>query len=295
VTIVEAPNQFLTLASERVDGLPRLLASLSGPTQTAGLSGSAWLYRVGDGTKIEKLDPPSAPSRSYGQSLAVIGSGPTALLAVGDPESQTVWLFSDDGTSATVSGCIGVPTGEAAPAAFGKTLAAGNVTGGAEPELVVADGKDVHVLRGEALAGGGPSPCRSYKDLLAVTVACRSTADISGCGSSDFGAALAVGDFDRDQDGEVVVGAPGMSVRGESTAGAVFVYDVEGNAEQQTWVLETRFISSAESGDRLGTSVAMIQQPDRDLLLAGAPGNGKAALFLCSKLLPSALKGSRCK
>ena len=71
----------------------------------------------------------------------------------------------------------------------------------------------------------------------------------------------------------------------------------EGDDESvEAWVDETeaRFIASAESSDRLGTSLVMAHQADRDLLVAGGSG-GKAAVFYCSKLLPAAKRGSRCK
>ena len=107
----------------------------------------------------------------------------------------------------------------------------------------------------------------------------------SGCASSEFGAAVAVGDLDGDGDGEVIVGAPSMTVRDQSQAGALLVYDAENASDFK--LADAKFISSAEQGDQLGRSIITPSIKGRDIILAGAPGNGKAALFYCSSLLPA--------
>jgi hypothetical protein len=171
-----------------------------------------------------------------------------------------------------------------------------------DEDLVAADEAHVNVLSGAALAQLAPADPMQCVTVAAIgTIAelpCRESADVSGCGKGDSfpGAAdlsLAVAHLDDDQDGEVLVGVPAMKVRDESSAGAILVFDVE--PEHPDWLAEMRFISSAESGDRLGAGLSVVRQPDRDIFVAGAPGGGKAAVFLCSKLLPAALRGSRCE
>ncbi len=247
------------------------------PTLLAGLpsAGRAWFYAPGSMSPTD-LTPTSADS-SFGSALAVRSGG----FAVGAPDEAHVWLFDSTGTAtACVSGAPG----------FGRTLAAGDVNGDGAEDLVVADADTVHVLSGAALASLSSTTCASFDSGAELAaLGCRSTADVDGCNASDFGAALAVGDIDGDGDGEVAVGAPNMTVRGESKGGAVLVYDAEG--EHPTYLTEARFLASAESGDRLGASVVMARQPDRDLLVAGGTG-GKVAVFYCTKL---SKHGSRCE
>jgi len=90
----------------------------------------------------------------------------------------------------------------------------------------------------------------------------------------------------------VVVGAPRIKVRDVAEAGALLVYDAEGDDEEA--LLEARFSSASESADFLGSSVAAVSVDGRDVLLAGAPGKGKATLFYCSSLTPAGAS-ARCQ
>ena len=275
--------QHLALAADR-GPLPSLVA---GFTEVAPARGEAWFYAGGTGDTPTTLTPAGVGS-SFGSAVAVLGA---ARFGVGEPDAKHLFLF--DG--ATEVGCL---TG--AQDGFGRTLTTGDVDGDGVDDLVVASKKDVQVLSGSALGSFGPADpaaCEAIPDAMVIaTLNCHFTADVDGCGGGDFGASLAVANFDRgkgDTDGEVVVGAPGMSVRGESSAGAILVFDVEPGRLDK--LLEAKYISSAESGDRLGAAVAVVHQADRDIVVGGAPGGGKAAVFYCSKLLPSGQRGARCQ
>jgi hypothetical protein len=115
---------------------------------------------------------------------------------------------------------------------------------------------------------------------------------VADCQQSEFGAALAVGDLDGNGDGEVIVGAPKMTARGQKNAGSLLVYDIPSTGAAT--LVDTKSMSSAESGDELGRSIVTPHAGKRDIIAAGAPGHGKAALFYCSSLLPNGTAGVHC-
>jgi hypothetical protein len=284
----------VVLGSDRAER-PALIAA-------APITHQAWFYGP------DKFDPIALPppigDGSYGRTVTVlrVGQAPgpgqpePRILVVGAPDQDHVWLFrSDDGTSAKLVGCLG------GSLHFGRTLAAGRVDSDTDDELIVADDVNVHVFDGAALAtlteatgsdcslGGLPA------GGLLASFGCGSNTDVAGCPASDFGASLAVGDLDGDGDGELVVGAPGMKVRGVSRGGAVLVYDVEIGSGFEHRLKEINFISSAEDDDELGAAVATPLLGTRNIIAAGAPGGGKTALFYCTSLLPAGKRGSRCE
>ncbi len=252
----------------------------------------AWFYLPRTDRPIELMLPPGSDGDKP-TALAVVREEDGWLVAIGASKVGHVWLIrvTSDGQSTPV-GCLGGLDG------LGRALTAGPVARGNHDDLVLADDHHVHVLSGKALATLPPvaNPSCSLTSLPANTLmasfSCGQTPSVSGCESSDFGAALAVGDVDGDGDGEVIVGAPLMSVRGEDSAGAILLYDVEGKNPHE--LTEVKFISSAEQGDHLGESLATPRIDGRHVIAAGAPGGGKAVIFYCNVLLPSSLAGPRC-
>ncbi len=279
------------LVADRTD-TPSLLAS--SPSARV-----AWFYASG-GTKPIELTTPRGVSKdddSFGETLAVLPMTDDAdsgrVYAVGIANKNEVLLWkSADGTSASYIGCLGGTPG------FGRALAGGKVNRDAASDLVVSDNTNVSVIDGQALfdlpettssdCSFGSLPAHALLDSFG----CGTNASLSGCPSSEFGAALAVGDLDGDGDGEVIVGAPSMTVRDQSQAGALLVYDAENSSDFA--LADAKFISSAEQGDQLGRAITTPKIGGRDIIFAGAPGNGKAALFYCSSLLPAGAGGSRC-
>lgn len=300
------PTQFRFGADRGPD--PGLLATADEETDT-------WYYPPLTRTKPkELLNPADSKGRwtkNKTRTLAIArvgGDDPKKpeepklkLLAIGTEEESSVRLFldSDDGAAPSYIGCLGGTSG------FGRALATGRVDEDYTQELVVSDDHLVYVFDGKQLAGMAPtdSPDCSLAALpegtLVASFTCGSTKNISGCETSDFGRSLGVGDLDGDGDGEVVVGAPNMTVRHNNHGGAVLIYDVEtgkaGAPANLYDLTDIAFISSAEEDDQLGFSVALADLGTRDLLVAGAPGGGKTALFYCPSFLPPELKGSRCQ
>jgi hypothetical protein len=273
---------------------------------TADEETAVWYYPSLSRHFVEIPNPADAKGR-WGKSgtqllrtLSVARIGPESrLLAVGTPSEGAVRLFfAEDGVAPRYVGCLGGTPG------FGRAFAAGPVVAGdQDDELVISDQSIVYVFDAAKLATLPPTADTACslgalpEGSLVTSFTCGSTKNISDCESSEFGAALAVGDLDGDGDGEVVVGAPSMTVRHVSRAGALIIYDVEPPKTANDHLYDFKdiaFLSSADQDDQLGRSIALPDLGDRQLLVAGAPGGGKVALFYCPSFLPANLAGSRC-
>lgn len=259
----------------------------------------AWYYRP-DSTTPVSLVAPGRAEDTFGAASAIVrlGSAGAAdgsrIVAVGAPDAGHVWLFGGDDAKGSPVGCLGL----GASSHFGRTLSSGRVDADDTDDLVIADDNFVTVISGKALAGLKPatditcSLAALPADAIIASFSCGSRDNIAGC-PGGFGTTLAVGDLDGDGDGEVLVGAPGLSVRGSANAGAVLVYDAEGKTPEA--VTDTLFLSSQDDKDALGSSLAAAHIKGRDVVVAGAPGSARAAVFYCSNALGGAAAGSRCQ
>ncbi len=287
--VADADTDELNLASESLPAVgspPGATALIAGiPKLNGSASGAAVGFAAASTTPLNLV--PGTNAETFGAAVAVFRSGGSRRFLVGAPDRGELWVFDEAGQEV---GCLsGDPE-------FARRVATGDVDGDGGDEVVVATATEVQVVNGAAVAAlNQPGVCQKVaaKDVL-VTLRCRKTSDVDGC-PGGFGDALAVGDIDGDGDGEVAVGAPRARVRGSGSAGAVYVFDVELGAADPELVTEERFLASAAGGDRLGTSVAFAPQKDRHILVAGAPGGGKVAIFYCSRLLSSGQRGKRCK
>lgn len=293
----EVFDRFIAPKLDENLGGPILSVLHADPEREPGLAvglveeGYAWYYPP------SRFDPvslePGLMDPSFGRSVAVVRAGGTRVIAVGAPDEGHVWLFRDQGDGRVEpTGCLGAAPG------FGRTLEAGPVAGDADDELVVADASHVTVFDGAALARLPVSAARSCglgslpAGGVVASLGCGTTPATANCEDSEFGAALAVGDFDGDGDGEVAVGAPALTVRGRKRAGAVLVYDVEADAPSALG--DVRYVSSGEAGSRLGAVLAVAPLGERGVLAAGAPAAGAAYMFYCSGLPGARALGSRC-
>jgi FG-GAP repeat len=276
---------------------PALLAS-------ADEESAVWYYPPLSKKLVDIPNPASSTGKwekPQMRTLAVARVGADSrLLAVGTPFDGSVRLFfAADGVTPSYVGCLGGTSG------FGRAFAAGPVVAGAkDDELVISDDSIVYVFDAAKLstlvptAGADCTLGALPAGSLVTSFTCGSTKNISDCDGSEFGAALAVGDLDGDGDGEVVVGAPSMTVRHKSRAGALIIYDVDPPKASTNHLYDFKdiaFLSSADEDDQLGRSIALPDLGDRQLLVAGAPGGGKTALFYCPSFLPAELAGERCK
>ena len=283
-------NETIALAG---DGADEPLLVVGAPA--ALTTGRAWFYAPGSDDPIE-LQPPQKTADGYGTRVAAVAMGSAGwLMAVAAPNAGELHLFRTDGTGATYLGCLGGTPG------FGRTLTTGSVSAGgsAPPALVVADYDAVFVLDSAPLAalpaaaGVSCTLAALPPGTLRNSFGCGSSQDTGDCSSSDFGAALAVADLDGDLDGEVLVGAPQMSVFGTPDVGAILVYDLDEPGERA--LSDIRFVASGKSGDALGGSVAAGSIGSRDVVVGGEPRSGHVSLHYCSSLVPPALGGARCE
>jgi hypothetical protein len=284
-------SEVVVIQADRADS-PAFVASA--PKEQA-----AWYYAPESAVPVDLMLPDGMEEPGFGKALAVLRVGEARLFAVGAPDSGRVRLFRHEDAQPPVPpvyvGCLGETS------RFGRTLAAGQIDNDDDDDLLVADAVNVTVFSGSAL-GSLPAAAGTACSLgglppgaLLASFGCGSSNEIAGCGSADFGRALAVGDLDGDGDGEAIVGAPGMKVRGENRAGAVLVYDVEVGKGAEHKLADVRFLSSAEENDELGAALATPLVGTRNIIAAGAPGGGKTALFYCSGLLSPDKAGSRCQ
>jgi hypothetical protein len=255
--------------------------------------GLGWYYRPLSSEPVE-LRSPGKADVSFGASEAVLrfesGNEKGERLAIiGAPDAGHVWIFSGDGEGRPL-GCLGGISG------FGRALATGHVDKDDIDDLVIADDTSVTVISGAALRGLTPNDditCSMAvlpEGAIIASFGCGSGGAVTGC-PGRFGESLDVGDIDGDGDGEVLVGASGVTVRGTKNAGAVLVYDAEGDSPEE--LSDILYVGSREDGDRLGSTVVAAPIEGRDVVVAGIPGSGRTAVFYCSKLVEDG--GGRCE
>jgi FG-GAP repeat len=232
--------------------------------------------------------PDADADEGFGSTLAAgdLDQDGHVDLAVGSAGSA----FTDEpGHPGSVSACPGSPAGltpcvrlDREPAyAMSTSLAIGNVSGTSRPEIVLgvpradperSKGGTVQIL---SLSGPRGSTTVRRTELTQSSKGVRG----SNHAGDDFGAAVALGDLDRDGFADLVVGADGEDVGGHRDAGRVTViyggstgYRRSGS---RVYDQSTKGVpGKAEKHDDFGVSVALVDHDaDGHLDLAvGAPG-----------------------
>jgi hypothetical protein len=223
--------------------------------------------------------------------LAVIGDGSGYVVAAGSVNTtDTLWLYRVNGDrTTTVAGCI------QGADQFGRLLATGDFDGDNVDDLAVADAQQVVLLNGSSIMTATQNSTDGCTSLDALTLIgkaqCSQVPDLDGCAGVPYAAALATGNLDGAGPDELIVGAPNTSVRGEAAAGAAFIYTWSNSTVQ---IAQGLYVSTATSGNLLGTSLAVAHVSDIDTVMAGAPGDNAVMAFYCNSLMPAQTKSARC-
>ncbi len=248
-------------------------------------AGAVWWYPPSSDKPLLLTAPTGR--QGWGAAMALSWYDGRRLLFIADAAGKSVDVLElmDDAT-VTQLGCVSDAT------AFASRLALGRFDKDAAPDLALSGAGKVQVIPGTKWAGLSPT-CSAVKTVTAVPPAgCQEDEEVANCAAGEFGSSLAAADLDDDGRDELLVGAPGLSVRGESAAGAVFALQLGSKQFQRSDVF---FVSSASSGDRLGSSVAAISLDGPDALVAGASGGGKSIAFYCSELAVNSSRSGRCR
>ncbi|GAA3552206.1 FG-GAP-like repeat-containing protein [Microlunatus spumicola] len=293
------------LASGDLDGDGRADLAVGAPGVSAGAlgSGSVFVFSGSRGGlsadraaalpgRRSSPGPGADEDERFGASLAVgdVDADGRPDLVVGAPGYA---IEGGGGLPGSVSACYGAPAGptgctqlDRRPQLAGlASVAVGDVTGSARPEVVVAvPSADLEGSRGgtvDLLTLSGP---RAATTVTRVALTQRSKGVPGSDKAGDrFGSSVALGDLDADGHADLVIGADGEKVGGHVGAGRVTVvhggargYRTSGN---RVYDQNTKGVTgTAEKHDSFGEVALLDVDADGHLDLAvGAPGENDAA------------------
>jgi len=248
-----------------------------------------WWYPTSSSSPLE-ISVPEGAQPSFGASLGLMRDPEDGwLLSIAEPDAARIWLFNATSAGSTLIGCLSGPEG------LGRAQATGEFDELSGDDLVVSDQDRAYVISSDGLsdrAAAGSTECVDIADLpFLAQLDCAERDEVGDCVNGDFGIALSAADLDADGHDEILIGAPGLEVRGKHNAGAVAVF---GHLDNYFVLADYFRVSTAESGDRLGSSVAPVALSRPDAVVVGAPGKNRLFGFYCSELWPSDLDSPRC-
>ncbi len=258
-----------------------------------------WYFPGNGDEPSEHIAESASASKSWGESIAVLPLGfdqySSRIVAIGARDEGEVWIYrSEFPEPAELKrvGCLGSFEG------FGRKLIAGDLDGDAVGDLLVLDDTHVTAFSGKVLAVLGPQSEPSCDlealpaEAIIASVSCASGELTSGCKDADFGASVVIADLDGDEDGEIVVGAPGMDVLDDASIGAVLIYDVEG--DDPNALTEQLVVTDLEPDARFGAGIGVAKGRHSDHLLVGAPGFGRLGIAPCFNMTRAELRPKWC-
>lgn len=209
----------------------------------------------------------------FGASLALLDDGKgSRLLAVGSYGPGRVRFYESvggPGSPPEPRGCL------ERGGTYGVTLHA--LMNQSQRLVVVSDGAGLVEVIDPAKLPAGPGCAPPPAAAIVDTLHCTESDATSGCDGAAFGYSLASADTDGDGRPEVIVGAPGLNVRGTANAGALLVFGIDPTTDEARRL----YLPSARPNDRVGTSVAALQVAGALTLASGAIDQQKTLLFHC--------------
>jgi hypothetical protein len=262
--------------------------------------GGGAVYRLPDRMNPIALDLSEGmgAGAELGTSVAIaIVDADTVLIAASAPIGGTkrvIVATSDiDGggvVTTRVRDCLDEPS-----EGWGEALAVGDLNADGIPDVAIGSGGRPGRLDVVRVYDGASMPPEGTCDgswAPSIEIVCPSAEDVTCGEAAFFGSALAIGDFDADGFGDLLVGAPDADVGETSAAGAVFLFRGANTIADLDQSFAVLVHSSPTVGAHLGASVTSIPgaiadastQRRRDEPAAGAPGVDRVYVFLCSGL-----------
>lgn len=242
---------------------------------THAATNNGWFYPRDEPTP-RMIPVPDEAGDDFGAAAAVIEAPSGYLIFVSAVSAGQLWMYRFDGEEIVLVAC------GRSEAPWGRALTTGDVDADGVPDLAISGEREVTLLSGASLdtaAAADEVSCVQDALVPQATLAvlrCTSPSGIGACGGSDYGASLAIADLDATGYGVVAVGAPKMEVDDQRQAGAVLIYDQEGELRD---VLRA---SDAREEDAFGASVVRVSQGEREIFAVGATGARAAYLFYCA-------------